>query len=142
METILNISEAANLALHAGVALAKAGGGPLSARSMSETMKVSYDHLAKVMQRLDKAGLVTATRGPGGGFSLAKKPGSIRLIDLYEAIDGKLTISHCLFGRRTCFNDVCIMGDLLARLNDQIREHLRETRLSDLAGGPPSQEGA
>ncbi len=131
METMLNISEAANLALHAGILLARAEGQPLSARSMAGTLEVSYDHLAKVLQRLDRAGLVKATRGPGGGFSLAKKPGSIRLVDLYEAIDGKLAVSRCLFGRRVCFNGQCIMGDLLGRLSDQVREHFQKTRLSD-----------
>ncbi len=134
METMLNISEAANLALHAGVLLARAEGQPLPARSMAETLGVSYDHLAKVLQRLDRAGLVKATRGPGGGFSLAKKPGSIRLLDLYEAIDGRLAVSRCLFGRKVCFNSQCVMGDLLDRLNDEVREHLQKTRLSDFCG--------
>ncbi len=135
METMLNISEAANLALHAGVLLARAEGQPLSARSMADKLDVSYDHLAKVLQRLDRAGLVRATRGPGGGFSLAKKPGSIRLVDLYEAIDGKLAVSRCLFGRKVCFTEQCVMGNLLDRLNYQVREHLQKTRLSDFCNG-------
>ncbi len=131
MDSVLNISEAANLALHAGMLLAKAGGEPRSARTMAAELKVSYDHLAKVLQRLTKAGLVQATRGPGGGFTLSREPSRIRLLDLYEAIDGKFSVSRCLFGRKACLGGACVMGDLLERLNRQVREHLEGRRLSD-----------
>jgi len=131
MDSMLNISEAANLALHAGMLLAKAGGEPRSARAMAAELKVSYDHLAKVLQRLTKAGLVQAMRGPGGGFTLAREPARIRLLDLYEAIDGKFSVSRCLFGRKSCPADGCVMGDLLERMNRQVREHLEGRRLSD-----------
>jgi Rrf2 family protein len=135
MDSVLNISEAANLGLHAGMVLAKAQGKPVSARQMAAGLHVSYDHLAKVLQRLTKAGLVKATRGPTGGFVLAKDPQRIRLLDLYQAIDGKFTVSRCLFGRKACPGGTCVMGDLLDRLNHQVREHLEERRLSDFMPG-------
>ena len=131
MDSVLNISEAANLALHAGMVLAKAQDKPVSARQMAGALQVSYDHLAKVLQRLTKAGLVRATRGPTGGFVLAKDPRHIRLLALYEAIDGKFTNKRCLFGRKSCPGGACVMGDLLDSLNHQVREHLAGRRLSD-----------
>jgi Rrf2 family protein len=141
MDSVLNISEAANLALHAGMVLAQAAGKPVSARQMAESLQVSYDHLAKVLQRLTKAGLVRATRGPTGGFVLAKPAQRIRLLDLYQAIDGKFTVSRCLFGRKSCPGGTCIMGDLLDTLNHQVREHLAGRRLSDFVPGN-AEEGA
>jgi Rrf2 family protein len=140
MDSVLNISEAANLALHAGMVLAKAAGKPVSARQMAESLQVSYDHLAKVLQRLTKAGLVRATRGPTGGFVLTKPAQRIRLLDLYQAIDGTFTVNRCLFGRKACPGGACIMGDLLDSLNHQVREHLAGRRLSDFVPGK-AEEG-
>lgn len=140
MDHVLNISEAANLALHAGMALALAQGRPVSARTMAAELKVSYHHLAKVLQRLTKAGLVEATRGPGGGFVLGKDPQRIRLLDLYEAIDGKFSVGTCLFKRQSCPGGKCVMGNLLERLNGQVLEHLKGKRLSDFSLAKSSQE--
>jgi len=140
MDGILNISEAANLALHAGMLLARARGQALAVRVMATELDASYDHLTKVLQRLTKAGLVRATRGPGGGFVLAKSPERIQLLDLYEAIDGKFSMRRCLFGRKACPARNCVMGDLVDRLNHQVLEHLKGRRLSDLIVAE-SQEG-
>jgi DNA-binding IscR family transcriptional regulator len=46
--------------------------------------------LPKVLQRLAQVGFLSSTRGPNGGFVLRKKPADINLLQIYEAIEGKL----------------------------------------------------
>ncbi len=130
MNGLLNISEAANLGLHAGMVLAKNDGNPVSARAIAEALGVSYNHLAKVLNRLEKNGLARSLRGPGGGYTLANRADQIRLMDLYEAMDGPFPTHSCLFGHPACPAGDCVMGDVLEKLNAEIRLRLETTRLS------------
>jgi hypothetical protein len=69
MDTILRISDAANLAIHAMAHIARSKGNVNhSVGEIAGEQGVSVAHLSKVMQRLVKVGLLTSRRGPGGGF--------------------------------------------------------------------------
>jgi len=133
MHSALRISEAASLGLHSLALLAARPNKPLSAREMAQELHVSEAHLAKVLQRLGKAGLVQASRGPGGGFVLAQAPHEISLLEIYESIDGPLLPHNCLFKEPVCEGLTCLMGDLLRSVNQQIHAYLKQTRLSDVA---------
>jgi len=134
MANAFRVSEACTLALHAMVLLAQDEESPHTTREIAETFKVSEAHLSKVLQRLHKAGLVRAVRGPKGGFSLARPAAKISLLDVYETIEGPLKLSRCLFTTPICGADECIMGDLIQRMNAEVRDYLARTRLSDLHG--------
>jgi Rrf2 family protein len=132
MGNILAISSAANLAFHAMTYLVFKRDQRVSVKEMAEYMNGSEAHLFKVMRRLVRAGLVRSMRGPGGGFSLAKPPERIFLLEIYEAIEGSLEELNCLFPERICRGDRCILGDLLPRVSREIRSYLAKTRLSEL----------
>jgi len=131
MSSVLGVSDAASLALHATAFLAARPGRPVPAKDMAAAFDASEAHLLKVLQRLAKAGLVKATRGPAGGFELAKAAKKVTLKEVYEAIEGPLRTTKCLFGKRAC-NGKCILGDLLRTIDENVAERLRKTRLSDL----------
>ncbi len=134
MRTALRVSEATSLALHAMALLAQNGRHALSCNEMASTLSVSEAHLSKVLQRLGKQGFVSSTRGPKGGFRLARAADAVSLLEVYEAIDGPVQFSNCLFETPVCEgNGHCIMGDLLASVDEQVLSYLRETRLTDLA---------
>jgi Rrf2 family protein len=93
----------------------------------------SESHLSKVMQRLQRAGLVRSTRGPKGGYRLERPAQEITLLAVYEVVEGPLDEADCLFDRPACGTETCILGDLLERVNRQINEYLSQTVLSDLS---------
>lgn len=134
MGDILKISEAAALALHAMALLADCDERDhLSTKEMAEKLKASAAHLAKVLQRLEKAGLVASIRGPKGGFALGKGAGEIRLLDIYEAIEGRVSPTRCLFGEAVCGRNGCILGDTIKSASEAIVSRMSETRLSDVS---------
>ena len=133
MPSVLRMSDAGSLALHAMVALAEAREGRVSAKEIATDLDASEAHLAKVLQRLAKAGLVDSVRGRGGGFRLARPASRIKLIDVYQAIEGRLPGTQCLMGKRVCKRRVCVMGGLLGTIDTWLRAYLSGTRLSDLA---------
>jgi Rrf2 family protein len=130
----LRISEAASLALHAMVLLAAQSGGAMSTKQIGERLRVSDHHLSKVMQRLGRAGLVESSRGPKGGFRLARRGSAITLLEIYEAVEGRLSGSTCLLNRPACQGG-CALGGLVNILGHDVREYLARTKLGDLAGG-------
>ena len=132
MTNLLRISEATTLALHTMVYLARDPEQPVPTREIAGSLHASEAHLAKVLQRLSKAGLVQAQRGPTGGYSTAENGAEITLLEVYEAVEGPLRSSNCLFAAPVCDGSGCIMGDLLERIQRQVRSYLSETRLSDL----------
>ena len=134
MAGVLKISEAASMGLHAGLYLAEHRGRAVTTREMAETLKVSEHHLAKVMGRLAKQGLVRSERGPSGGFKLNRDADEITLLEFYEAIDGSISARGCLFNQAVCESEHCLLGDLISHLNTEVREFLGQAKLSQFGG--------
>ncbi len=132
MSNLLKVSEAASLGLHIMGLLAVEPEKSLSVREAAEALMVSEAHLAKVMQRLSKAGLVESIRGPRGGFLLSRVPEEISLLEVYESIEGPIIIRNCLFSTRLCNGEHCIFGGMLMSVDTQVREYLAGTKLSEI----------
>lgn len=132
MPSLLRISEAASLALHGMALLATEPERRMSTREMAGRLHASEAHLAKVMQRLGRAGLVRSVRGRGGGFTLARRREAVKLLDVYQAVEGKLPRSECLIGAPVCTGEQCVMGGLLQVVDTWLRAYLSGTRLSEL----------
>ena len=131
MSSLLRISEAASLALHAAALTAGSDGRCISAAAMAEKLGASEAHLGKVLQRLVKAGLAQSVRGPGGGYSLARPPKRISLKKIYEAIEGPLSDRRCLLGVPVCGHKSCPLGDLLSKVNNELAGNLTSMTLAD-----------
>lgn len=123
---ILNISERAIIALHAAMMLTGSK-IPLRAGEIAKKFGFSPHHLSKIMQELCRAGFVKATRGPKGGFVLAKKPSEIKLADIYEEIEGKFNPDICLINSQKCLRGGCILGNLATRVNREFKKMLNKT---------------
>jgi Rrf2 family protein len=131
MQSVLKISEAASIALHAMTYIACNANKPASTREIAESFKISENHLSKVLQRLTKSDLLKSIKGPQGGFVLTRNSTEITFLEIYEAIDGTLKEGCCLFGRQACKSDKCIMGDFLNKINKEVKEFFESKKLSD-----------
>ena len=133
MNSALRISEATSLAFHTMALLSAEPERRHSVKELAETLSVSEAHLAKVMQRLAKQGLVESVRGPGGGFRLGENMSDVKLLEIFEAIEGPFNPSNCLLGGILCGGRKCVFGELVRTVNDKVLTYLRETRLGELA---------
>ncbi len=134
MANLLKVSEAASLGLHIMALLAAEPQRLHSVREAATALSVSEAHLAKVMQRLARAGLVEGLRGPRGGFVLARPPEQICLREVYEAIEGPIVIRHCLLSTKLCDGENCIFGGMLESVDTQVRQYLDNTNLTAVVG--------
>lgn len=135
MSSILKVSEAVALAIHACVIVAKEAENKTTTASIASILKASESHLSKVMQRLTKAGIVNSVRGPGGGFVINSKPEDIKLIDIYEAVDGVFRCSECLFDHQACDGQKCVLGNFIENVNKQVKTFFETKTLDNLMRG-------
>ncbi len=129
---MIKLSEASSLAIHAMVFLAAKPEEKLSTSYIASEIKVSEAHLSKVLQRLNKVGLVVSSRGPSGGFELAKPCSEIALLDILESIDGQFQLKECLFSAPKCSGKKCIFSNILLNVSESVKNYLEKTYLSDL----------
>jgi len=130
MQSIIKISEAASIGLHAMTYIALHSDEPVSTKEIANSFEISVNHLSKVLQRLVKAGLLESLKGPLGGFVLTKECDNITFLEIYEAIDGPIKTGCCLFGKTVCNSSECIMGNFLNQTNKNVKEFFGNKKLS------------
>jgi Rrf2 family protein len=92
----VKLPESTEWVLHATVALAQLGPGcTASAAQLAEHYDVPAAYLAKQLQALVRAGVLTAATGPRGGFRLARPAGQITLLQVIGAVDGTSPFYTC-----------------------------------------------
>jgi len=138
---IVKFSDAVVLGFHALLRLADQSGAAAQLQGIADDLEVSGAHLSKVMQRLRKVGLVEATRGPSGGYRLAKNPDEVSLEAIFVAIEGPIDVQTCLLGRSSCQDARCGLGKHIGRVSLELRNYLAETSLGDLVRGADEADG-
>lgn len=128
------ISEAANLAVHATALLATGSNrdGYQPVAKLAAVLGVSESHLAKVVRRLVDAGFLESVRGAHGGFRLARDPGGITLLEVLEAVDGRLPEGGCLLGRSVCSGG-CVFSEAASSVRTLLDESLGRLSVKDFA---------
>jgi Rrf2 family protein len=107
------------------------GHGSCSASDIAEVYKMSTPLMAKVLQKLAKAGLV----------ALARDASMISALDVIRAIDGPLFITSCITSRGACgVTTTCSVREPLRRVNDSILEVLGKVTISQMTDEAPMSE--
>jgi len=130
MAHVIQFSEAAFIALHGMVLVAKSE-GLTNVVQISEQLNSSKHHVAKVMQRLAKDGYLVSHRGPTGGFTLKVPPGQITLLELYESIEGKITIGDCPLDNPVCPFGKCIFNNVTRKMTEEFVSYMKGQTLED-----------
>lgn len=124
------ISEAGSLALHA-MALLASHGKPASTQSLTGQLRASRHHLAKVLGTLARQGLLISRRGPIGGFSLARRPHEITLLDVLDAVEGKPSAGMCIMRTRVCRHGRCMFRGAHTQSLSLFRNRLKDISLAE-----------
>jgi Rrf2 family iron-sulfur cluster assembly transcriptional regulator len=107
--------------------------GPVSTRTAATEEQVSYQLACKLMQSLQKAGLLKSSMGPKGGFRLGRKPSEISLLDIVVAIQGPISVNRCVGLPNACpRHKRCSVRGKLAGLQKSINEGLAKIMLDEV----------
>jgi Rrf2 family protein len=133
-------SQTAEYALRAAVYLASQPDEPRTVHQIAEATKVREGYLAKVMQSLSRAGLVTSQRGLGGGFTLARSASKLTIFDVIQAVDPIRRITQCPLDIKGHIN-LCPLHRRLDHAMYLVERALRESTLAELLAEPSAKKG-
>ncbi len=106
----------------------------IAAREIAAKYKIPVEYLQKVLQHLVRNGILDAIRGPQGGFSLARPANRINLYDIFEAVEGGLSVEAGQFPCNAAKTTINETVRCYASAQDQTRKVFRKTTLVDLVG--------
>lgn len=116
--------------------------GPVSLADIARRQGISLSYLEQLFTRLRKEGLVTSTRGPGGGYSMSRPADRIAVAQVISAVDENVDATRC-GGLSNCQNEQqCLTHDLWTDLSRQIFNFLNEITLGQLMRRSGVQEVA
>jgi len=89
--------------------------------------------LAKIIQKLAKAGIVRSMQGAQGGFKLARSPSEISLKEVVEITQGPIALNPCLIDESFCSrSNHCSVHTIWDKINNIIAKELEITDFSSL----------
>ena len=118
-------------------------GEPISARQIAEEFELPLPVLMNVLKDLSRADLISAQRGAGGGYTLAKPADQIMLSDVIAAIEGPISVTMCCDDSKDeqeqCLGcrltERCPVTHTMQQLNDMIIGALRDLSIADVMNG-------
>ncbi|MFQ5516326.1 MAG: RrF2 family transcriptional regulator [Acidimicrobiia bacterium] len=110
------------------------GDGPRQARQIASEMQIPYKYLTQILARMVADGLLVAKHGPVGGYTLARAPTDITLLNVVEAAEGPATFEHCVLeDGPSDWEETCPVHDIWSRAQHALARELASTTLADLA---------
>ena len=114
---------------------ARSGGQVTTAREIADSYGISYELLAKVLQKMAKAGLIVSHQGVHGGYTLARNPNDITVSRIINVIEGNMPmITQCMVeGPNGCgVFDVCTIKSPLHKVQANIERAFESMTLSEI----------
>jgi Rrf2 family transcriptional regulator, iron-sulfur cluster assembly transcription factor len=107
--------------------------GPVTLAAISARQHISLSYLEQLFGKLRRHKLVESTRGPGGGYSLARKAVDITVADIIVSVDEPIDATQC-GGKESCHGESgrCMTHDLWSSLNQRMVEFLDSVNLQHL----------
>jgi len=131
----MRISKRAEYGLTAMVHLAKniatlknKSSKAISIRQISNIEGVPFEFLSKIFSSLEKGKLVIARHGANGGYSLAKSPDKIAIVDIISLLEDINTVNCRLCGRKK----KCLAKNVWSKIDEELNKTLKSITLAEL----------
>ncbi len=113
------------------------GTGPVTLSGISQRQDISLSYLEQLFGKLRRHQIVASVRGPGGGYSLARKADAVSVADIVIAVDEPLDATQC-GGKENCLGGEhnagsrCMTHELWSTLSEKMVDYLDSVSLQDL----------
>ncbi|MEV6285448.1 Rrf2 family transcriptional regulator [Kribbella sp. NPDC051770] len=136
----MKMNEGVEWALHSCVNLCWIPGRPVTAKKLAAFYELPTAYLNKQLQALTRAGIMSSTSGPKGGFQLARRPEEITLLDVVVAIDGPDDAFRCTEIAKDApngdpavdYRKTCLVGSSMRRAELVYRRELAARTVADI----------
>ena len=130
----VKLTRAGEYAVRCVLYLASQGQGELvSRRVVAEYFDIPDKFLAKIAQQLAGAKIIEIRQGAHGGYVLIRDPATLTMLEVVEAIIGKISLNDCVADAETCpSSSNCMVNRVWTKSSDQLRETLAEVTFGGL----------
>jgi len=135
----MQLSKAAEYAVRGAIVLAdRYGQGPVPLVEICRVrgLSKSFAYMTKIFRILARRGVVRAIRGKNGGYTLARPPAKTTLLEVIEAIEGRLALNLCQHTPPQCHEPNCPVRPVWTQLQEQVRSVLGSKTLAQLTHRP------
>lgn len=106
---------------------------PTKRKDISCIQDIPNSYLENILIALKHNNIVVSVRGAGGGFMLKRPPHEITMLDIFEALQGNLSLIDCLDTPDTCDRSMdCIVRPIWVEMQNAQKNVLRKTTVQDL----------
>ena len=107
---------------------------PVLVRDIALAEAIPHPYLCKLLHRLRNRGIVKSTRGPGGGYTLARPAECIVLTDVVETFEGTQTLDkQCILGLDECNEaNPCALHERWRSFREEFEAHIGSMTLHDV----------
>ncbi len=106
-----------------------------TAKEISQRAKISYELMAKILQRLAKSDIIVSVQGVKGGYRLLKDPSDISLSEIAESIEGPINLTNCQENEDECNCDIyasCAIKRPLTKIKNRFKQIFDESTVEEI----------
>jgi Rrf2 family protein len=127
------INRDTDYAVRALCVIAHEGGRLVSVTRLVKGLKIPRPFLRKILQVLNKKGILKSRKGKRGGFRLNFSLEKILLTDLIEAFQGPLRLNECIFKKKICPDrGACVLRMRISAIEEYVVSELKAITLASL----------
>ena len=105
----------------------------ISADRLVKSLDMPRPFLRKILQTLNKKGLLNSSRGKGGGFALALSPGKITLTDVMKIFQGPIRLNECKFKKSYCpYISDCLLKKKIDEIEKEVIAKLKAITIASI----------
>jgi len=117
------------------------GNGPMRVRDIAKRQGISAKYIEQLIAVLKGAGLVNAVRGVHGGYTLARPPSRVKMLEVFELLEGNLSQLECRNCPGSCTRDKnCVAKEIWAKIRVAVAGVLEAESLADMAARAREKE--
>ncbi|MFH1369362.1 MAG: Rrf2 family transcriptional regulator [Elusimicrobiota bacterium] len=115
--------------------IAKRKGGVVNAAELVAGLKIPRPFMRKILQELNKEGILKSYKGKGGGFELNADPSKITVSDLIDVFQGSVNFRECMFKKKRCPNIyICPLRSKLGEIEEYALAKFKGITIKSLTG--------
>ena len=107
--------------------------GAVTLNDIAKRQEISVKYLWQVINPLKTSGLLSVTRGAKGGYSLARRPDEIDMLEVVSTLEGPLSLVECLSSDDVCDRiDTCVARSVWMEVNQTVAKSLKGITLAEV----------
>ena len=115
---------------------------PIALYEIANRQDITIKYLEQIFVKLRKTGIVISSKGPGGGYILAKDPSEFKLIEVIIAVEEDIRMTRCSMTKIGCMTKgvKCVTHDLWKGLENIVENYFGSITLADLCRSTKQQQ--